>query len=900
MNNAVDFLHVARLPDQGDNVAIATTDLEAGLQINYCEQTLILDHSVMEGHRFAIESILKDQFMLSWGLPFGRALIDIQPGNYICNEGMLSALKGRLIKFKLPNRPNFIDHIEPYLLDEENFSPYRPLSVYKNERTFQGFCREGGRGVGTRNYIVVMGTSSRTAGYARQLSAIMNPIAINHANVDGVVAVAHTEGGNEVAPNNAELLLRTLAGFMVHPNVGAVLVVDYGNEFINNDRLCDYMETNGFPLKFVPHRFMSIEGGFVDFLEKGENQIRAWIPTLSANLRSSEPLRNLRIALQCGGSDAFSGISGNPLVAWVARELIRYGGGANLAETDELIGAESYVLQNVRDLETAKCFLNMIERFKERVAWHGDSAEGNPSGGNKFRGLYNIVLKSIGAAMKRHPDVSLDFCIDYGEQMNQPGFYFMDSPGNDLESIAGQVAAGCNMIFFVTGNGSITNFPFVPTLKVVTTTQRYEKLSQDMDVNAGAYQDGISMKELGSALFDRTLEVAGGDRSLGEKAGHSQIQIWRDWPQISSATLDFLPCSSPNYGFGVKPELLKESPEVSIEMLRCRGRWVTDQIGLVVPTSLCSGQVAKKIAESLNDSGVGFNSGLSRFTSLVHTEGCGVGGIGTEALYTRSLLSYLKHPLVHSALLLEHGCEKTHNDFMRNCIRNAGMNLDDFGWASVQMDGGISASISRAETYFHNLFNDSQVVGRGQVGIEGIHVGFVSAGSISQEVAKMMECLVRWIAGSGGMVVLPQSDKLLYTPEFVDGGLVGIEPRASLAYGEISESAGLHIMENPTQHWTETLTGMAATGVEIIVAHIDDHPQMGHPLVPLLQISASKIVQNSYEEDIDLVLRGESDEWPTQVLNLIVRSASRCYKASASRYGNFDFQFTRGLLGVSM
>ena len=163
-----------------------------------------------------------------------------------------------------------------------------------------------------------------------------------------------------------------------------------------------------------------------------------------------------------------------------------------------------------------------------------------------------------------------------------------------------------------------------------------------------------------------------------------------------------------------------------------------------------------------------------------------------------------------------------------------------------------------------------------------------------------MECLVRWIAGSGGMVVLPQSDKLLYTPEFVDGGLVGIEPRASLAYGEISESAGLHIMENPTQHWTETLTGMAATGVEIIVAHIDDHPQMGHPLVPLLQISASKIVQNSYEEDIDLVLRGESDEWPTQVLNLIVRSASRCYKASASRYGNFDFQFTRGLLGVSM
>ena len=105
MNNSVDFLDVARLPDKGDNVAIATTDLEAGLRINYCEQILILDRFVMEGHRFAIESILKDQFMLSWGLPFGRALSDIQPGNYICNEGMLSALNGRSIKFKLPKRP---------------------------------------------------------------------------------------------------------------------------------------------------------------------------------------------------------------------------------------------------------------------------------------------------------------------------------------------------------------------------------------------------------------------------------------------------------------------------------------------------------------------------------------------------------------------------------------------------------------------------------------------------------------------------------------------------------------------------------------------------------------------------------------------------------------------------
>jgi altronate dehydratase len=118
------------------------------------------------------------------------------------------------------------------------------------------------------------------------------------------------------------------------------------------------------------------------------------------------------------------------------------------------------------------------------VGWHGHSAEGNPSGGNKFRGLYNIALKSIGAARKKDPEVQLDYVIDYSERMTAPGFYFMDSPGNDLESIAGQVASGCNMIFFTTGNGSITNFPFVPTVKFVTTTGRWNLLHDDMDVNA--------------------------------------------------------------------------------------------------------------------------------------------------------------------------------------------------------------------------------------------------------------------------------------------------------------------------------------------------------------------------------------------------------------------------------
>ncbi|HEX9839779.1 MAG TPA: hypothetical protein VGA72_10545, partial [Anaerolineales bacterium] len=230
---------------------------------------------------------------------------------------------------------------------------------------------------------------------------------------------------------------------------------------------------------------MSMNHSFQANLEYAENQVRSWLSAVNTISRESVPISQLKIALQCGGSDAFSGISGNPLAAWVAREIIRGGGSANLAETDELVGAESYTLDKVKDVATTKQFLALRDGFIKQVARFGHSVRGNPSGGNVYRGLYNIYLKSLGAAMKRNPDVRLDAVIEYGERMQESGFYFMDSPGNDLESIAGQVAAGCNVIFFVTGNGSITNFPFVPTIKIVTTSARYELLRDEMDVNAG-------------------------------------------------------------------------------------------------------------------------------------------------------------------------------------------------------------------------------------------------------------------------------------------------------------------------------------------------------------------------------------------------------------------------------
>ena len=384
--------------------------------------------------------------------------------------------------------------------------------------------------------------SSRAAGFVRALEARFRHTVLaarehgGTAGCDGVVAIAHTEGGLDMpadqlegdnVPNNYHKVLRTLAGFVVHPNVGAVLLVDQGTELLRTEHLLRYLRDNNYPCDSVPMEKLSLQGlALTEALDSAALTVDALLAQARACQRTPEPLAALCLAQQCGGSDAFSGISANPLAGWMARFLVCAGGSALLAETDELIGAEGYVLRSVRDFETADHFLQLVDRYYRFTNRRGHSPEGNPSGGNLYRGLYNITLKSAGAAMKKLPDVRLDHVIEYGELLHRhgDGYAFMDSPGNDLESIAGQVSAGCNMILFTTGNGSVTNFPFVPTLKALTTSKRYSLLSSDMDINAGAYLDhSRTLDKLGEEAVEMMIQAASGTCTKGELAGHHQV-----------------------------------------------------------------------------------------------------------------------------------------------------------------------------------------------------------------------------------------------------------------------------------------------------------------------------------------------------------------------------------------
>ena len=904
-----DFTSVARLPSSDDNVGIATQTLEGGTHIRYNGEQFQLSHTILEGHRFAIHPILETDPLLSWGLPFGFATRSISPGDYVCNQKMIDSLSIRNLPFELPETPNFSDKMAPYMLDEAEFRSGKQVQRHANERPFLGYQRPGKRGVGTRNYIVVMGTTARTSGFARRLAdmcsvgGICNPDTF--PNIDGIVAVTHTEGGESKAPNNIDMLLRTLAGFTVHPNIGAILLVDYGSEAVTNEMLKTYMAREGYALDDVIHHFYRLQGSFDTDLAGGAAVIKGWLDSVNSVPRTDQSLEHLKIALQCGGSDAFSGVSGNPLAAYVAKEVIRYGGCANLAETDELIGSEAYVLQNARDLPTARKFLNTIERFKERAAWHGHSTEANPSGGNNFRGLYNIAIKSIGAAMKRHPEVCLDYVIDYSQLMEEPGYYFMDSPGNDLESIAGQVASGSNMIFFVTGNGSITNFPFVPTIKIVTTTGRYEMLEKDMDVNAGAYLDGTPMEELGESMLDLTVDVASGERSVGEKAGHSQVSLWRDWKQTGPIDLNpLLTESELKSGDPISIETSDvniNSQELKFRALQTEDGCRTDQVGLILPTSLCSGQIAQMIAHRCNEREIGKPHGISRFVALPHTEGCGVSSGRSEEIYTRTMIGHLTHPTVALGLLLEHGCEKTHNDHVRHEIQKLGISPERYGWASVQLDGGIDAVIEKVQDWFSEELAEKPTVPVVEVGLQHLCIAVTSTGNATEEVSGSLTQLTQTIVAGGGTVIVPANATFLRYGAF---GVIRETPKqkhpshnvpTTLAYGQRVEKAGFHIMETPTDQQTETLTGLGATGVDMALAHIIGAPLQSHVMVPLIQVSTNATTQANYGADLDLATADVEE-----LLALIVEVASRQYIPKLHGKGNTDFQLTRGLLGISM
>jgi altronate dehydratase len=320
-----------------------------------------------------------------------------------------------------------------------------------------------------------------------------------------------------------------------------------------------------------------------------------------------------------------------------------------------------------------------------------------------------------------------------------------------------------------------------------------------------------------------------------------------------------------------------------------------------MPTSLCSGQIARRIANRLNEQGAGFAGGkVTRFVALPHTEGCGVSAGSAESIYSRTVLGYLANPAVRFGLLLEHGCEKTHNNYFRNRLEEAGLDPTRFGWASVQLDGGIESVVAKVEDWFADTLQNAEDLENETAGPGSLRLALHASGPVSDEAALSLAEVTLAVVRSGGTVVVPERSAVLSSPAYLAAVLGDRAVENTLAYGEAAAKTGLHVMEAPTDHWVETATGLGATGVEVMLAHVAGHPLQAHRMIPLVQISSDPETLRDHAEDLDVVLEGDPSYWTEEILRIVAAVASREYTPKLFEAGNTDFQFTRGLLGVSM
>jgi altronate hydrolase len=418
--------------------------------------------------------ILKDGSIVrvSQMVPMGHkvALIDIPYDGVVHKYGQIIGFATQEIKAGQHVHTQNLG-IKELKLDYAFSEDYEPVELVPEteRRTFMGFRRPDGR-VGTRNYVAVLASVNcsssatvRIAEYFRQPGVLDD-----YPNIDGVIALPHKGGcGAHIGSRDLYIFQRTLAGI---------------------------------------------------------EAVKKILPEANKATREPVPASELVVALQCGGSDGWSGVTANPGLGKAADIVVRQGGTVVLGETTEVYGAEHLLTRRAKTPEVGQKLIDCIHWWEDYTAYFGGSIDNNPAPGNKLGGLTNIYEKSLGAAAKAG-STPLNQVVGYGEKVTERGFVHMDSPGYDPVSVTGQVAGGCNVVVFTTGRGSAFGFKPAPSIKIATNSTLYANQEPDMDINAGKVLDGITLDELGDEIFDKVLAVASGEQSKSEAAGVGQEEF---------------------------------------------------------------------------------------------------------------------------------------------------------------------------------------------------------------------------------------------------------------------------------------------------------------------------------------------------------------------------------------
>uniref|UniRef100_UPI00396C34F1 UxaA family hydrolase n=1 Tax=Paracoccus sp. TaxID=267 RepID=UPI00396C34F1 len=370
---------------------------------------------------------------------------------------------------------------------------------------------------GTRNFIALVATVNCSATVIRRaaeelrIEGALTP----YPNVDGVVAFAHGTGcGMADSGPGWQALQRVLTGHAGHPNVGAALFVGLGCEVMQIARMKQEL---GEAARFHGLTIQD-NGGTRTTIETIKARVRQMLPQVNAATRAPTPAAALKIGLQCGGSDGFSGITANPALGVACDILAAQGASVVLSETPEIYGAERLLLDRAARPELADKLLERLRWWEDYTAKNGASLDNNPSPGNKAGGLTTILEKSLGAVAKAGA-TPLNAVLDYAEPITAPGLNFMDTPGYDPVSATGQIAGGAQLIVFTTGRGSAFGSKPAPTIKLATNDRLYAAMRDDMDMNCGDIMSGVTLEEKGRQIVDLILRVASGEATKSEDLG---------------------------------------------------------------------------------------------------------------------------------------------------------------------------------------------------------------------------------------------------------------------------------------------------------------------------------------------------------------------------------------------
>ncbi len=477
-----------------DNVAIARATLLPGVVV---ADGVTTTERVPAGHKVATHPILPGEAVRRYGQIIGFATAAIAPGQHVhvqnCGMG---------------------DFAKDYAYGVDA----RPTGLLEIPATFMGIRRADGR-VATRNFIGIVTSVNCSAHVAGLIADVFkrNPFAgtdplADYPNVDGVVALTHKTGCGMTEGEPLRLLRRTLAGYARHVNFSHVIALGLGCEVNQIGGLLAEQRLAG------RLRSMDIQalGGTRKTVEAGVAFVKEVLAEANAARREPVPASSLTVALQCGGSDGYSGITANPALGAASDLLVRHGGTVILSETPETYGAEHLLTRRAVSREVGEKLVSLMRWWEDYTAREGAEMNANPSPGNKAGGLTTILEKSLGA-MAKAGSTNLVDVVNYAEPVTARGFVFMDTPGYDPVAATGQVAGGANLVCFTTGRGSVFGCKPSPSIKLATNSPMFRRMEDDMDVNCGTILDGDeTVQECGARIFDLMLRVASGERTKSE------------------------------------------------------------------------------------------------------------------------------------------------------------------------------------------------------------------------------------------------------------------------------------------------------------------------------------------------------------------------------------------------